>query len=156
MTSALFVGTGQGRVTRIIGWANLGVASLGLVQLAFNVIGYFVLGENFVKQYGPFLTYEHRFSIMSAATLVLLIPLGVLGCLLLSKPGTVSIAITKIFFVLEMVTMAWILANWSMPFFPISPIMIATGLMNAGLALQIATAYPLIGLFFLMRASHKR
>jgi hypothetical protein len=137
-------------VTQVIGRINLLVASLGLLQLAINVIGYSFLGQAFVEQYGPFMTDRHRFARMSVVTVILLLPLGLLGVQLVRRKAHAA-ALTKGFFMFDIVALIWIVCTWSMPFLPISPVVIATGLMNGGIALQIVTAYPLIGLILLMR-----
>jgi hypothetical protein len=138
------------RVPRAIGGLNLLIAALGLIQLVFNVIGYFGLGQPFLNVYAPFMTYSHRFSVMSIVTAALLVPLGLLGIQLRrGRPGALTLAI--IFFVTEIVCLAAILATWNLGVSWLSPFVIASGLMNGGLALQIVTAYPLLALLLLIR-----
>jgi len=136
--------------TRAIGWINLVIAGLGLLQLAMNVIGYSALGHEFVEKYGPFMVENHRFARMSFTAIILLLPLGVAGCLLLLKIRHAT-TFTIVFFVLDIAVLAWTLSTWSMPFLFIDPTMIAIGLMNGGLALQIVTGYPLIALILLVK-----
>ncbi|GEM_PF-1878021 len=139
-------------VIRTLGAINVAIAAVGLLQLAVNVVGYLTLGGEFMDKYGPFMRAQHRFAVMSIVTILLLPPLGLLGILLLRGKWNV-LGICKIFFVLEIVSFFVILLKWNLPFFPISPVVIIPGLMNSGLALQIATAYPLIGFVLLVRES---
>jgi hypothetical protein len=150
MTS-MDVGQNKGRFVRarVLGYLNLIFAGLGLLALLINTVGYHGLPASFIQEEAPFMS--RAFPPMAIATLVLLTSLGYSGILLL-KRSRPAFALCALVFFLEIVCLGWFLSKWQFPFSPISPVAIAPGLMNLGLALQIVTAYPIIGLVLLIYA----
>ncbi|HTZ32820.1 MAG TPA: hypothetical protein VMH31_10200 [Methylomirabilota bacterium] len=139
------------KVQQAIGWINVMVASVGLLQLAINVMGYSTLGQDFMAQYAPFMTDRHRFARMSITTLFLLLPLGVVGVQLVRrKAGAAALAMGL--FIVEILVLSWLLWAWGVPSLQVAPLTLATGLMNGGIAFQIVTAYPVVGLILLWKS----
>ncbi|MBZ5702794.1 MAG: hypothetical protein LAN84_13225 [Acidobacteriia bacterium] len=134
---------------RVLGIANLVLAGLGLTQLVVTVVGYYGLPASFIDEYAPFA--RHRFPAMSIAATLLLLPLAYAGIQLLRRKRH-AIAFCGVLFVVETIYFAVLLSTWSLGLCPLSPLVILAGLMNGGLALQIVTAYPIIGLVLLSRA----
>jgi len=139
----------------LVGYCNLLFATLGIAHGALTGIGYSALPDTFIREYGPFMTYHHRFAVMECFSFGLLLPLFVLGVLLVKrelKTQSVLVA-SKGWFVVEILCFVIILWNWNLGLSPLSLPVIACGLMNVGLALQMVTAYPLIALAVLTRKS---
>ncbi len=134
------------RAFRIIGTANVVIAAIGLTQLFVNVVGYVLLPASFIDQYGPFM--RPRFLAMSIATGLLLVPLAYLGIQLFRRRRN-AIMLCNILFTIEIVYFLVFWRTWGLGFSPFTPQVILSGLFNAGLALQVVTAYPVIGLILL-------
>jgi hypothetical protein len=134
------------RRERLIGWINLTLAALGYCQLLVNVVGYRALPANFVDEYGTFM--RGRFAAMSIMSAILLALLATAGFLLLRRvrraPG-----FTAAVFITEILAFAIFCARWTFGLSFLSPSVIATGLMNGAIALQIVTLYPIVGLILL-------
>jgi hypothetical protein len=145
------------QIPRAIGILNLTFAAFGLFQLILNLIGIHFLGPDFIREHAPYMTDRHRFFIMSGLTVGLLLPLGLCGIQLLRRKPH-AVALCMILFVVEIVTFLGILWTWDLPFLD-SPVLfallIAVGVMNGGIAIQILTAYPLVGLILLMRETRR-
>ena len=146
-------------IPRILGITNLALATLGLVQLMVNTVSARILGDRFMNEYAGVVNYRREFEVMSVATVVLLVPLGLLGFLHVRGHRRAAVA-SKIFFFVETASFVLILWIWRMPLFPVSPLSVAMmliiGVINAGIALQIVTAYPLIGFILLMRGPRRQ
>jgi hypothetical protein len=136
-------------VTQVLGWINLTLATMGLVQLLMNIVGVRILGDGFIAEYGGGVrNFYHGLAVMSVATFILLVPLGLLGILLV-RGNARAPTLSKVFFIVETASFVWILWTWNMPFSHVLLSTIIFGLMNAGVGLQIVTAYPLIALILL-------
>jgi hypothetical protein len=128
----------------VIGIFNLGFAVLGLTALVINITGYLSLPQSFLQEYGSFV--GNRVWLMALFSAVILPPLAFTGIQLLRKRRSVLLA-CQLIFLIEIVFFVLILATWRFPFSVVSLLgCVASGLMNLGFALQIITAYPLIGL----------
>jgi hypothetical protein len=136
------------RAPKVIGIINSILAGLGAVQLLINIAGYYNLPSSFIGEYGSFM--KDRFPEMVIISAILL-PLLALSGILLLRGSKYSIALSNAFFVFETVVVIACIVRWKMPFLPFSPLMIAVGLMNGAIALQIVTLYPVIALIFLNR-----
>lgn len=131
---------------RIVGTANLIFASVGLLQLLANVVGYITLPSAFLDKYGIFM--RHRFPVMSIATVAFLVPLAYGGIgLLRSRPS--SVLLCDIIFVTELFYFLVLLGTWNFSLSPFNPVVVQMGLFNSGLALQLVTAYPIVGLIII-------
>jgi hypothetical protein len=134
------------QVPRVIGWINLVLAGLGYCQLAVNVVGYRSLPASFIDEYGPFM--RGRFPAMSILSAILLVLLAVSGFLLL-KSEKRAIQFSNAVFAIEVVAIAVFCARWTFPLSFLAPPVIAAGMMNGAIALQIVTLYPIVGLILL-------
>lgn len=133
-------------VRRLVAIMNLCLAGVGLIQLAVNVSGYQKLPMRFINEYGPFM--KEMFPRMSLATGIFLPALALAGIqLLLHK--RYAVVLCNMVFVAESVFFIIVLSSWSFGLSPLNPLVIAIGLMNSGLALQIIFAYPVVGLFLI-------
>lgn len=133
---------------RFVGIANLAIAAIGLIALIENVNAFHIFSEWFISEYGPSIGKFHRLSEASALLLVLLAYSGVQ----LLRRIRHAMALCNVLFVAEIAYFLILWLTWTLPFRPLSPIAVVTGLMNAGIALQIVTVYPVIGLILLSRA----
>lgn len=138
-----------GGAPRVIGTINLVLAGLGGCQLLVNTVGYYNLPSSFTDEYGSFM--KGRFPEMVVISAILLPLLALSGIVLLRKSKH-SLALSNAFFVLDTLLIIAFLLRWHMPFLPFSPLMIATGLTNGAVALQIVTLYPIISLIYLNRS----
>lgn len=134
------------RARLIVGASNVIIAGIGLAQLCLNVVGYLLLPASFINKYGPFMRF--RFPAMSVATVLLLVPLAYGGIQLLRHNGH-STVVSNTVFAAEIVYFIVFLSTWSGALSPFKLALILPGLFNAGLALQLATAYPVFGLILL-------
>jgi hypothetical protein len=134
------------RRAKAIGWVNLVLAALGYCQLLLNVIGYHGLPASFIDEYGPFMRGRlPTMSIMSAILLALLAASG----FLLVRGVKHSVELSNAAFVVEIVAMAIFCARWNFSISFLSLPVIASGLMNGAIALQIITLYPIVALIVL-------
>lgn len=138
------------RALRILCLLNLLFAAVGLVGLLLNSIGYHKLPESFIDSEAPFMV--HRFPLMAVASLVLLIPLAYAG-FQLWRPSRRAIVISNIVFVAEIAYFLWIWHSWKLAVSPLTLAVVASGLVNIGLALQVIIAYPVLGLIVVNLAS---
>jgi hypothetical protein len=147
MTSVTAAQTRPGKswVERILGILNLLFAAVGLVALLINFLGFHNLPSSFTGE-SPFL-YRTLYP-MSAASLILLVCLGYSGFQLL-RGGRFASIICGVVFSAEIVFFVAYSVFWRLPFSPISVVAVAAGLTNLGLALQIVTGYPVVGLISL-------
>jgi hypothetical protein len=134
------------RRTKVIGWINLILAGFGYCQLLFNVIGYHGLPASFIDEYGPFM--RGRFPMMSIMTAILLALLATSGFLLVRSVKH-SVELSNVVFVVEIAAIAIFCARWDFSVSFLSLPVIASGLMNCAIALQILTLYPIVGLVVL-------
>jgi hypothetical protein len=131
---------------RVIGWINLTLAVLGYSQLLVNVIGYRALPADFIDEYGPFM--RGRFAAMSIISAILLALLATAGFVLLRRVKRASGFATAVF-IIEILALAMFCARWTFGLSFLSPAVIASGMMNGAIALQIVTLYPFVGLIVL-------
>ena len=131
---------------RIVGIANLLFAIIGLAQLLLNIIGYVRLPVSFLDQYGSFT--RGRFNFMAIATIVLLVPLACAGVGLLRCKRN-SVVLSNIVFGVELLFFVGLFLTWNFALGPLSPSVISLGLFNIGLALQVVTIFPIVGLLVL-------
>jgi hypothetical protein len=131
---------------RIVGAGNLICASIGLIQLSLNVVGYVRLPSAFISQYGPFM--RHRFPAMSVATILFLVPLAYAGIGLL-RCAHRMVRLSNIIFGAELIFFILLLGTWNFALSPFSGLVVRLGLLNGGFMLQIITAYPIAGLILL-------
>ena len=134
------------RREQVIGWINLTLAALGYCQLLVNIVGYRGLPASFVDEYGPFM--RGRFATMSIMSAILLTLLATTGFLLLRRIRRAA-GFATAGFIIEVLAIAIFCARWSFGLSFLSPPVIATGLMNGAIALQIVTLYPIVGLILL-------
>lgn len=134
------------RALGTVGVANVMIAGVGLAQLFLNVLGYRVLPPSFVDQYAPFT--RHRFAATSIATAFLLVLLAYGGISLLRRKRQ-AVTFSNVVFLVEIVYFVVLWRTWSLKLSPLNPVVIHVGLFNAGLALQLVTGYPVIGLILL-------
>lgn len=137
---------------RTVRGLNLAFASLGFIQLAFNVLGYSGIPASFIDEYGPFM--KVRFPVTCATTGLLLGAMAYAG-IRLSRRDRSSINLCRGVFVAEILFFAIFFWSWSLPFSPLRPVSIAAGLMNGALAVQLVTAYPVVGLVLLARSQRR-
>jgi hypothetical protein len=141
------------RRATIVSWINLTLAALGYCQLLVNVVGYRMLPAIFIDEYGPFM--RGRFGTMSILSGTLLALLAFSGFLLLQRSKG-AIVVANAVFSIEIVAIATFCARWTFGLSVLSPPVIASGLMNGAIALQIVTLYPIIGLILLNLRSRNR
>lgn len=134
------------QIARLLGTLNLTFAGLGLAALLFQVVGYRNLPDSFIQEYGPFM--PKPFHDMVIASLILLPLLAFVGFQLRrNSPG--ARALCRFLFVVEIAYFAIFWYRWPLGISPLHWSIAATGLLNFGLYLQIATAYPVVGLILL-------
>lgn len=131
---------------RILGAVNLLISGVGLIQLVVNVVAYHGLPPWFIDEYGPFM--RQRFPAMATASALLLGPLAYTGIQLVRRKRH-AVLLCNVVFLAEITYFVFLWRTWSLGLSLFSPIVIIAGLMNIGLALQIVTAYPIIGLILL-------
>ena len=134
----------MGRRTRIIGIANAVLAAVGLAKLAFDAWGFHVMVP--VLDIGPIITHAVR--VMQILTMFLLPAQAVAGIALLSSYRN-GVTICNGVFLAESICFVMILLRWNLPVPPLSAVAIQSGLMNLGVAIEIVTGYPIVGLLVL-------
>ena len=136
----------------MIGLLNLTIAFVGLMHLALTMSAVRILGMEFIQENGSLLL--HRLEYMSAATILFLVPLGVLGYLLYRGRTNVT-RLSIIFFASEALLFGLLVWRWDFVFSPFSFPVVMTGLMNFGILVQIVTAYPIVCLILLAREARQ-
>ena len=129
-------------VARLLGVLNLVFAGVGLIALLINAVGLFGLPPSFTGGLARF------FFRMGFASLVLLPSLAYAGTQLLRRNPRASVLCSAVF-VVETAFLLVYWLTWKIPISPVSVTAITGGFMNLGLALQIVTAYPVVGLILL-------
>ncbi len=141
---------------RKIGIINALVASLGLIGLLINVLGYYGLPRSFIETYASFMSRD--FASTSIVSALLLLALGFAGIQLMRHAGH-AILISQALFVIEILYFVILLVRWKLPWTlmtcPVSPFIVATGLVNVGLALQLVTGYPVWALVVVTKAGRR-
>lgn len=132
------------RVTRLLGILNLVFAGLGLLALVINVAplfefpGLWSFAEGF-----------HRFYLrMYIASLILLPSLAYAGIQLLRRSRRAPV-LCSVVFCAEIIFLLVLWPLWGLALSPVSILAVEGGFMNLGFALQIVTAYPVVGLILL-------
>ena len=136
---------------RIIGVINVVLASAGFFALLWNVVGFYALPASFIDTYGPFM--RRGFVSMCIASSILLPILGYTGIQLL-RSKCHAIILCEFLFVSEIIYFSVLMVTWQLPWALtslVSPVIVGPGLVNLGLALQIASGYPIWGLILLLK-----
>jgi hypothetical protein len=136
---------------RVLGVLNLLFAGVGLIALLINFVGFRHLPSSFTGE-SPFL--YRAFYPMSAASLLLLAFLAYSGVQLLRRASFAS-ALCAVVFWAEIIFLIVFCVAWRLPFSPVSTVAVAAGLTNLGLALQLITGYPVLGLIALKMRQRK-
>lgn len=129
-------------VARLLGIFNLLFAGVGIVDLFIKMVGFFGLPSSFTEGMSRF-TYR-----MAIASVLLLPSLAYAGIQLLRRSPRASVLCSVVFCV-ETVFLLVLWLFWRLPSSPLSIVAVGAGFMNLGLALQIVTGYPVIGLILL-------
>lgn len=129
-------------LARLLGVLNLAFAGIGLIALVINAVGFFGLPSSFTEGLARFI---YR---MWIASLILLPSLAYAGIQLLRQSPRASAMCSAVFCV-ETVFFVLYWLTWQLPTSPLSITAIGAGFMNLGLALQIVTGYPVVGLILL-------
>jgi hypothetical protein len=131
---------------------NLVFAGVGLLAAVANLVGRYSLPDSFVSEYAPFVQY--RLPMMAMSSICLSLLLAYAGQQLKGRSHR-AILLCQITFVVEILYLLMVWSAWRLPFSMLSPAVVAAGLVNLGLALQVVTAYPLIGLVLLTLADRQ-
>ena len=134
------------QIERILGTLNLIFGGLGLIALLFNAVGYHGLPASFIQEYGPFMPKPFHEMVIAS---VILLPLLVLVGILLWRANRSAVVLCGMVFVAELIYFVAFWYRWPLGISPLNWPIVATGLLNFGLYLQIVTAYPVIGLILL-------
>jgi hypothetical protein len=131
---------------------NLVFAGVGLLAAVANLVGRYSLPDSFISEYAPFVQY--RLPMMAMASICLSLLLAYAGQQL-RRQSHRAILLCQITFAVEILYLLMVWSSWRFPFSMLAPAVVAAGLLNLGLALQVVTAYPLIGLVLLTLADRR-
>jgi hypothetical protein len=129
-------------VVRLLGILNLVFAGLGLLALVIDVAGFLELPWPFTEGLARF------FFRMDIASLFLLSSLAYAGIQLLRRSCRAPL-LCSIVLCAEIVFLLVLWPLWGLPMSPLSIRAVQSGFMNLGFALQVITAYPVVGLILL-------
>lgn len=134
------------RFAGLLGTLNMSFAGLGLAALLIQMVGYRGLPDSFIQEQAPFM--PRPFHEMVIASMIILPLMAFAGFQLRQdRPG--ARVLCRILFVAEIAYFAVFWYRWPLGISPLHWSMVASGLLNAGLYLQIVTAYPIVGLILL-------